>query len=163
MFETLLFQEALVAEVRPEVGARPECSVYRMSERKNKISLATLAFLHKRHPVRQGGQGMEVQRELMVWLMPRKAAEECVGVACSLLALLARVRTVLPSPRPQNVTRHHLAKAGETTPPPPQGGGEGEGAVREVCGAGGEVLPCARKEGERAVSEVCRDRQGPRR
>ena len=86
MLETLLFQEVLVAEVRPGVGARPECSVYRMSERKVKISLATLAFLQKRHPIRQGRQGMEVQRELMVWPLPWKAAEECVGVASSLLA-----------------------------------------------------------------------------
>ena len=70
---------------------------------------------------------------------------------------------MLPSPILQSVTRLLLAKAGETTPPPSQGGEGGAGAVREKCGAGGEVLPCTRKEGERAVSEVCRDRQGPRR
>ena len=75
-----------------------------MSERKDKLFLATLAFLLKRHPVRNDRQGREVQRELMVWLLPRKAAKRCVGVACSLLAFLARVRTVFPSPRLQTVT-----------------------------------------------------------
>ena len=46
----------------------------------------------------------------MVWLLPQKAAKRCVGVACSLLAFLARVRTVLPSPRLQTVTRHLLPR-----------------------------------------------------
>ena len=73
----------------------------------------------------------------MFWLLPRKASKECVGVACSLLAFLARVRTVLPSPILQSVTRHLLAKAGETTSPPPQGGKGGEGAVRCVGGGRG--------------------------
>ena len=45
-----------MAEVRPGVGARLECTVYRMSERKDKLSLATLAFLLKRHPVREAGR-----------------------------------------------------------------------------------------------------------
>ena len=53
--------------------------MYRMSERKDTLSLATLAFLLKRHHVREGRQGREVRRELMVWPLPRKAAEECVG------------------------------------------------------------------------------------
>ena len=51
-----------MAEVRPGVGARSECTFYRMSERKEKLSLATLAFLLKRHPVREGGQNREVWR-----------------------------------------------------------------------------------------------------
>ena len=59
--------------------------MYRMSERKDTLSLATLAFLLKRHHVREGWQGREVQRELMVWPLPRKAVKECVGVASSLL------------------------------------------------------------------------------
>ena len=62
MLGTLLFQEVLMAEVRPGVGARSECTFYRMSERKEKLSLATLAFLLKRHPVREGGQNREVWR-----------------------------------------------------------------------------------------------------
>ena len=86
MLGTLLLQEVLMGEVRPGVGARPECTVYRISERKDKLSLASLAFLLKRHHVREGRQGREVRRELMVWPLPRKAAEECVGVASSLLA-----------------------------------------------------------------------------
>ena len=57
-----------------------------MSERKETLFLATLAFLLKRHHVREGRQGREVRRELMVWPLLRKAAEECVGVASSLLA-----------------------------------------------------------------------------
>ena len=75
-----------MAEVRPGVGARPECIVYRMSERKDKLSLATLAILLKKHHVREGRQGREVRRELIVWPIPRKAANKCVGVASSLLA-----------------------------------------------------------------------------
>ena len=56
-----------------------------MSERKDTLSLATLAFLLKRHHVREGRQDREVRRELMVWPLPRKAVKECVGVASSLL------------------------------------------------------------------------------
>ena len=48
-----------MVEGRPGVGSRPECTVYSISERKDKLSLATLAFLLKRHPVRDGGQGRE--------------------------------------------------------------------------------------------------------
>ena len=69
MLGTLLFQEGIV---------------YRMSERKVKLSLVTLAFLMHRHPVRegrQGRQGREVRKELMVWLMQRKAAKQCVEVS----------------------------------------------------------------------------------
>ena len=75
-----------------------------MSERKDQLFLATLAFLLKRHPVREDGQGREMRRELVVWWLPWKDAKRCVGVACSLLAFLARVRTVFPSPRLQTVT-----------------------------------------------------------
>ena len=80
MLGTLLFQEVLMAEVRSGVHC------YRMLERKDTLSLATLAFLLKRHHVREGRQGREVRRELMVWPLPRKAAEEFVGIASSLLA-----------------------------------------------------------------------------
>ena len=34
----------------------------------------------------------------------------------------------------------------------------GAGAVMEVCGVVGELLPCARKKLERADSELCRGR-----
>ena len=77
MLGTLLFQEVLMAEVRPGVHC-----VQNVRKKRNALPLPLL----KRHHVREDRQGREVRRELMVWPLPRKAAEECVGVASSLLA-----------------------------------------------------------------------------
>ena len=60
-------------------GVLPAAQVYSLYTsrlvRQDELSLATLAFLLKRHPVREGGQGREVRRELLVWLLPGEEGE----------------------------------------------------------------------------------------